>query len=326
MVKPSEGVVRSAARRPGRLSQAGVPTSVVVALAALPVVRGSVEAAGGVAAVVGRPRRGRAGVHRRGGTERDPAAVYAASGLIHAVLLGRAPARVRILGTEPGRLRDAVGPRRRGGRRPRYDDLGLHMPPTSAAAIALERLGFVTEEDTPPHELVVVQTLGLDARSPWATLDFDILVRALRTGPVRLPSVHTFDHDEVAVPPQIIPLRGCRIGPELSMPEARTFGTALVLDDDSQAGDTRFCSYRVRWRADPRATRRVTYSVSRPVEEILVQADFAGGLSPVGTTRFVSFAEDGDERDRVPMNASHRVQATAHGFGPGVIGLAWDWE
>lgn len=230
-----------------------------------------------------------------------------------------------ILGTEPGRLRDAVGPRRRGGRRPRYDDLGLHMPPTSAAAIALERLGFVTEEDT-PHELVVVQTLGLDARSPWATLDFDILVRALRTGPVRLPSVHTFDHDEVAVPPQIIPLRGCRIGPELSMPEARTFGTALVLDDDSQAGDTRFCSYRVRWRADPRATRRVTYSVSRPVEEILVQADFAGGLSPVGTTRFVSFAEDGDERDRVPMNASHRVQTTAHGFGPGVIGLAWDWE
>lgn len=229
-----------------------------------------------------------------------------------------------ILEVDTGCLRDLVGEVRRRGRRPHYESLHAHMPERSLVEQLLESLDFMDPDDQ-PHELFVVEQVNLSAASPVVTVDVHILMRTLQSGPCRIPSINVLPSDVPNVKPEITPLNGCRIGLETNWPNERSYGAELILDDDAAAGALLFCGFRITWQIQPQDCREITYTVPRAAREILVQAQFDDELAPVNCRAFRVTASE-EKTEPVLVNASNRIQATGQNFGPGLIGLQWEWE
>lgn len=238
--------------------------------------------------------------------------------------LGALAALEEILAEPPGTLLNRVGPPRQRGRAAQHSEISGFVPASHEVRDALATLGFVGPHDY-PHERFVHQLTVIDGNSSVQNTTSRIMIRALREGKGRLPAVQVLDESEPNVPPRIVPLEGCSVGRTLAWPDRRTYGTEILIDGHLEAGQQAVIAYRMELTAEESHLRGMYYTVPRRAHDIMIEVEFRGPGSPVSCERYRRNA-DGETVLPVRLDANDRIQVAESSFGPGLLGLRWEWD
>ncbi|WP_245823030.1 XRE family transcriptional regulator [Brachybacterium avium] len=189
---------------------------------------------------------------------------------------------------------------------------------------ALQALGF-TSAVTYAHERVFHQLATIDSSRNVQQFEFRLLVRALESGDCRLPAVYVLDPTEPNIAPRFTPLEGCSIGRRVIWPERRAYGVELVVDGHLDAGQVAAFAYRVELTARATDMSAVVYSLPRRANDVLLEVEFRGGLRPMECERYQR-TDSGESTSAVRLDRRDRLQVSEARFGPGTLGLRWEWE
>ncbi|WP_246955993.1 hypothetical protein [Brachybacterium sp. Marseille-Q7125] len=226
---------------------------------------------------------------------------------------------------EPGTLSSLVAPRRRRGRPPERGDLAMLMPPgTSAVREALVELGFRTPEDFPMEQTIVEHAL-VDTDASTLEMTFLTQVKATADGICALPNVHLLETAGGPDIPQIGALGGCRVARRVSKRDGTVVGARIEVDGPLQQGQVAVVSYRVALPVQMDEVTDIKYSVSRRILSLMVEVEFRGSR-PLRDLRTVIHPEPGEVTCRpAVLDQRGRVQCAVTGFGPGLVGVTWNW-
>lgn len=229
-----------------------------------------------------------------------------------------------VLDQPPDALLELARAPRPRGRSLRHTEVAAFVPDSEPLRRAYAELDFTTVASF-PHERFVHVSLVLDGESSVQVVTFQVMVRALVDGVCRIPAAQQFTSEEPNVEPRVIPLEGCSVGRRLAWPEDRTYATELVVNRYLEVGQQAFFSFQVHFRSEARGIRDVNYAVPRRAPDFMVEARFRGPLVPVDCEQFRR--ADGDREDSAPvrLNRDRLLQAAASDFGPGMLGLRWQW-
>lgn len=229
-----------------------------------------------------------------------------------------------VLNQPPDSLLDLLRSPRPRGRSLRHTEVADFLPGSAAFRRAYSELGFSTPSSF-PHERFVHESLIVDASRPVQVVTFQIMVRALEEGPCRFPSVQHFTPDEPNIEPEVIAREGCTVGRRLAWPEARTYASEILIERYLEPGQQAFFSFEIHFHASFRDVTMVNYALPRRSRDFMIEAKFGGPLRPEHCER-IWLVDDGHEQTRpAQLGADNRIQTAESGFGPGMLGLRWQW-
>lgn len=238
--------------------------------------------------------------------------------------MGVIAALEELLGRSPESLAELVGGPRLRGRAVRTADHLGHLSSKEVFHDALEELGFLLAQQY-AHERVVHQLAVIDTARERQSFDFRLIVRALESGVCRLPAVYVLEESEPNVAPIFTALDGCSIGRRVNRPERRVYGVEFVIDGTLDAGQVASLAYRVELGARATDVTAVLYSLPRRSNDVLLEVEFRGDRRPVDCHRYQR-TESGESITDVRLDHRGRLQVSEARFGPGTLGLRWDWE
>ncbi|MGC4111182.1 MAG: hypothetical protein QM747_12320 [Nocardioides sp.] len=225
----------------------------------------------------------------------------------------------RLLHVPPGSLVGQLGPSRRPGPRPGERSTRELLADHPGVLTALGALGFegLYDELTEHLRHVVVD---VDRDGCVVAFQLRAAMQARHDGARRTPNFLTTDEGG---PPRFIPVAGCRIGRTHLDPEARVFGSELVLDRPLTKDEIGLYEIRVEL-AQPSPDPSYHHFAARRMAELLVWVRFDPARLPTLVERRIE-TEDGEDVSRVELGSGTSAHALARGFGPGMLGLRWEW-
>jgi hypothetical protein len=233
-----------------------------------------------------------------------------------------------VLGAPPGALRTLVRPSRGGGRRPVESRMSPVAAPFSKGERVRELLAQV--DMSSDEKLMRISQhdrcwVGPD-RSKESLLVRQVL-RATEDGADRF--VIAFWHDTCQPLPQVLPLRGCRVGRMVRDREAAVLVAELLFSRPLLRGETVVTEHELRRLAPAPHEPVDSYgrSLRHPAREYLLEIDFSPAALPARCEQ-VTDPEGHPElaARRVLALDDGRVHALATGFGPGVFEVKWSWD
>lgn len=228
-----------------------------------------------------------------------------------------------VLDLSPDALQDLLREPRPRGRSLRHTEIADFLPEPGPLRTAFSELGF-TSAHSFPHERFVHLSLLADSSRPMQVVTFQVMVRALEDGPCRVPAVQQAGEEEPNEQPEVVALEGCTVGRRLAWPEDRTYGTEILVSRYLEAGQQAFFSYRIHFPMPARNVTVVTYALSRRAQDFMVEAEFRGER-PQRCEQFRIVDGGQEESEPVRWGAGNRIQTAESGFGPGKLGLRWQW-
>lgn len=237
--------------------------------------------------------------------------------------LGALAALEELLGQSPDDLMGLLRAPRPRGRAMQHAEITDFIPESVPIRDALEELGFGAPE-TRPHERFVHERLVVDSSRSWQVATFLTMVRALEDGPCRLPSVTQLAPDEPNLAPEVTALSGCTLGRRLAWPDRRTYATEIVVDGAMEAGQQAVLGFQVAYRAASPFMTEATYAVPRRAHDLMIEVEFRGPEMPIHCERYQRTAA-GEVSAGVRRDLVDRIQVAESGFGPGMLGLRWEW-
>lgn len=225
-----------------------------------------------------------------------------------------------LLRVTPGDLLSRLGPSRRPGPRPAEHTLRDLFSENPGMERALGELGFEGLYDE-LVEQVRHLVMDVDAEGRISRIQVRAVMQARRDGARRTPVVLTTD--ERGRVPRFRPVAGCAIGRRAIDVESGVYAAELVLDRDLAKGETSPYELEIEL-AEPFAETWVEHYAGRRLAELLVWVRFATGRVPSHVERYT--VEGGEEhRHSLEPADGASAHALARGFGPGVLGIRWDW-
>jgi hypothetical protein len=226
----------------------------------------------------------------------------------------------RLLRVTSGHLTSLLGPSRRPGPRPGERSMQELFAETPGVVPALAALGFEGLYDE-LVEQVRHLVMDVDGDGHVSRIQVRAVMQARRDGARRTPLVMTTD--ERGRVPRFQPVAGCAIGRWAVDDESGVYAAELMLDRVLAKGESSPYELAIE-PAEPFAETWVDHYAARRLTELLVWVRFDGGRVPSHVERYT--VDGGDERrETFELGDGASAHALARGFGPGVLGIRWDW-
>jgi hypothetical protein len=225
-----------------------------------------------------------------------------------------------LLRVTPGELVSRLGPSRRPGPRPAEHTLRDLLAENPGMERALAELGFEGLYDE-LVEQVRHLVMDVDADGSISRIQVRAVMQARRDGARRTPLVMTMD--ERGRVPRFLRAAGCSIGRSATDGESGVHAVELLLDRGLAKGET--CPYELAIELpEPFAETWVDHYAARRLTEVLVWVRFDRSRVPTRVERYT--VDRGREHsERLELGDGTTAHVLARGFGPGVLGLRWDW-
>jgi len=223
-----------------------------------------------------------------------------------------------LLRVPPGGLVSHLGPSRRPGPRPAERTLRDMFAEHPGMETALAELGFEgLYDELVEHVRHLVIDVDRDRRV--SRVQVRAVMQARRDGARRTPLLMTAD--ESGRVPTFVPVAGCEIGRRVE--DGDVYAAELLLDHELAKGETSPYELTIEL-PEPFVDTWFDHYAARRLTELLVWVRFDAGRVPSRVERYT--IDDGDEQCEVlELGEGSTAHALARGFGPGVIGLRWDW-
>jgi hypothetical protein len=226
----------------------------------------------------------------------------------------------RLLRVPSGELTALLGPSRRPGPRPAEKTLTELYAETPGMETALRSLGFEGLYDEMVENVRHI-TLDVDADGRAFRSQVRAVMQARRDGACRTPLM--FTHDSEGRVPRFVPGAGCRLGREVIDTESRVYAVELLFDRTLAKDETSLYELTVEL-PEPIDDTCVDHYAARRLHELLVWVRFDPARLPSYVERYTQIG--GEEHSvAVALGGGTGAHTMARGFGPGVLGLRWEW-
>lgn len=226
----------------------------------------------------------------------------------------------RLLRLKPGALTSKLGPSRRPGPRPGEKSVLELFADTPGVQEALESLDFEGLYDELAEQLRHI-TVDVDASGNATTVLVRAIMQARRDGARRTPLIVTLDG--AGLPPRFVPVAGCSLGRQRTDLASGVFAAELLLERPLAHRETCMFELRVELSEPSRETWFDHYAARR-IGELLVWVRFDPARRPARVERYTRVDED-ETSEVVVLGDGTGVHALARGFGPGILGIRWEW-
>jgi hypothetical protein len=226
----------------------------------------------------------------------------------------------RILGVTPRSLSSLIGPSRRPG--PKQPEMTPEEVFASTPGIqpVLSALGFTGLSDEMTEHIRHI-TADIDASGRTAVIQARTMMRARHDGARRTPMVLSLD--DAGRAPAFASVAGCSIGRQKVDQESGVFGIELLLDRELEAGQTHLFEVHVTL-PEPSTDNFFEHFSARRLAELLIWVRFDPSRLPTKVESYVQ-NDDGEVGETVLMGSGTTAHAMERGFGPGILGIRWEW-
>ena len=226
----------------------------------------------------------------------------------------------RLLRVAPGTLLSCLGPSRRPGPRPAERTLRELFVENPGMETALQALGFEGLYDELVEQVRHI-TADVGADGCIRRIRLQAVMQARRDGARRTPLIVTAG--ERGLLPQFVPVAGCSLGRVAVDEQTGVYATELVLERTLAKGDLHPYELLVDL-ATPDDETTLDHYAARRLSELMVWVRFDPARVPAQVERYV-IAGDQEESQRLDLGEGRSALALARGFGPGILGIRWDW-
>ncbi len=225
-----------------------------------------------------------------------------------------------LLRVTPGELLSRLGPSRRPGPRPAERTLRDLFAEHPGMERVLGELGFEGLYDELVEQVRHV-VMNVDADGLISRIQVRAVMQARRDGARRTPLVMTTD--ERGRVPRFLPVAGCALGRWAVDGESGVHAAELMVDRPLAKGETSPYELAIEL-VEPYAETWVDHYAARRLTELLLWVRFDPGRVPSQVERYT--VDGGQERaEALELGDGAGAHALARGFGPGVLGIRWDW-
>lgn len=226
----------------------------------------------------------------------------------------------RLLQVAPGGLTALIGPSRRPGPRPAERTLHQMFEENPGLEPALFVLGFEGLYD----ELVeqsrrITADVGPDGRV--RSFRVHAVMQARRDGARRTPLILTTDDGRGL--PRFVPVAGCTVGRTTRDARTGVFAAELMVERTLREGEQHPYELLIEL-AEPADESFLDHYAARRLTELMVWVRFDAGHLPTHVERYTVL--DGREvSEKLDLGEGSSAHVLARAFGPGLLGLRWDW-
>ncbi|MCK2238788.1 MULTISPECIES: hypothetical protein [unclassified Crossiella] len=173
------------------------------------------------------------------------------------------------------------------------------------------------------HDVCVI---GADRRK--RSLRVRQILRADRQGADRWVVAYFVDTERDQLP-ELLPVRGCAVGKQVTDLDAGILVAELLFDVPLARGDTLIMEHEFRYHRAPALTATedsYTRGLRLPTREYVLEVHFDPAVLPADCQEHRRDADGGPAACRKLEPDRHgRVHALALGYGPGEFGIRWSW-
>ncbi|MET9184629.1 hypothetical protein ABZX63_05135 [Streptomyces tendae] len=204
----------------------------------------------------------------------------------------------------------------------RYQEL---IGSDTAVLHLLDQLDCPTEDRL--HTVSQSEQVHLGPRRELWRREIQQLVRAHRGNVDRYVSIYQGDPGCDITRVRVDPLDNCRVGRVRSDRAASLLAVELVFDRPLVLGETQPFRYRITDGTGGECTE-YTRGFRYPVGHYLLQVYFTPPALPVRCYHFTRRSAHAPRHrvTQVPLNGYHSAHLTEQDAGPGIVGLAWEWD
>jgi hypothetical protein len=225
-----------------------------------------------------------------------------------------------LLDVASGSLTSLLGPSRRPGPRPGERSARELLADTPGIRPALVELGFDGLFDELTEHLRHV-TLDVDAEGGARGFGIRAAMQARHDGARRTPLFLTLDNTGHL--PTYVPMAGCLLGRTSLDKESGVYAVELLLDHALAKDEIGIYELRMEF-PEPVTDTSFQHFAARRMAELLVWVRFDPARLPRRVERYVQ-TDDGEHVEEVTLGGGTGVHALGRGFGPGMLGVRWEW-
>jgi len=228
-----------------------------------------------------------------------------------------------LLGLDSGALHGRIGPSRRPGPPPPQVAAGAAAPADVPVQDALRELGLADVGQL-LQDVTLHITVDVDAERQMTRQTVRTMLRATASGAQRWYHV-IFAEQPVREPLVLDGVVGARVGATVSRPEVGLVASELVLPRPLEVGETAIIE-----TSTPLADlggRDTTYfhHLDRRLSEVVIWVRFDPAALPTRCVQTVRAMEETAIVTPVHLAGLDTVHVAARSFGPGSVGLTWEW-
>jgi hypothetical protein len=228
-----------------------------------------------------------------------------------------------LLGLDPGALRSRIGPSRRPGPPlPQVAD-GAAAPADVPVQDALRELGLVGVGQQLQNVTVHI-TVDVDADRQMTRQTVRTMLRATSGGAQRWYHV-IFAGQPVPEPLVLDRVVGARVGATVDRPEFGLFVSELVLPRPLAVGETAIVETSTRFIDLGAPDTTYFHYIDRRMAEVVIWVRFDPTALPARCVQTVQPIDETAVETRVHLGGLDSVHVVARSFGPGHVGLTWEW-
>ena len=228
-----------------------------------------------------------------------------------------------LLGLDPGALSGRIGPSRRPGPpAPKVED-GGSAPRALGVPEALHELGL-GNVGRDMYGVAVQVTLDVDARGQMTEQSVRTLLRATTEGAQRWFHV-VFAEEPVAEPLVLDRVVGVDVGSAFTRSEVGLFLWELVLPRPLAVGETALIETRTQLGDLGNQDTSYFHHLDRRTPDTVIWVRFDPKAPPARCVRTLQTLDGPPMETPLDLNGLHTAHVAARSFGPGRVGLSWEW-
>ena len=228
-----------------------------------------------------------------------------------------------LLGLDPGALHSRIGPSRRPGPPLPHVAAGAAAPADVPVRDALLELGLA-EAGQQLQDVTLHITLDVDAERQMTRQTVRTMLRATASGAQRWYHV-IFAEQPVPEPLFLDRVVGARLGATVDRPEVGLVASELVLPRPLEVGETAIIETSTLLVDLGGPDTTYFHHIDRRMSEVVIWVRFDPAALPTRCVQTVQALEQPPVETAVHLGGLDSVHVAARSFGPGRVGLTWEW-
>lgn len=228
-----------------------------------------------------------------------------------------------LLGLDPGELRGRIGPSRRPGPQPPKVQDGGSAPRALGVPEALRELGLANA-GRDMYGVAVQVTVDVDAQGQMTEQSVRTLLRATTRGAQRWYHV-VFAEEPVTEPLVLDRVVGVDVGQSLTRQEVGLFLWELVLPRPLDVGEMALIETRTQLGNLGNQDTSYFHHLDRRTPDTVIWVRFDPQTPPQRCVRTLQTLDGPPIETAVDLDGLHTAHVAARSFGPGRVGLTWEW-
>ncbi len=228
-----------------------------------------------------------------------------------------------LLGLDQGELLGRIGPSRRPGPPPPRVEDGGSAPSSVGVPDALRELGLA-DIGQEMHGVATQVTLDVDTNGQMTQQNVRTLLRATAPGAQRWYHV-VFAEEPVDEPLVLDQATGIEVGRQLTRPEVGLFLWELLLPRPLDVGETVFIETHTQLGNLGSQDTSYFHHLDRRTPDTVIWVRFDPRRPPRRCVETQQLLEGPAVETPVRLDGLHTAHVAVRSFGPGRIGLTWDW-